>query len=269
MLLLLALLQAAAGAASPPVPQNDPAEWFGSYPPAALRSGEEGRVGFEISVDAKGAVTGCRVTESSGSAVLDSATCDAMRAMARFAPARDAAGRPVAGVFKRATRWRLPEVVPVAIASFASVARLVVSPTGTVVSCTPDAKGTVPVASLGEPCENYGRTAPERLLAMKGDARPVRAQVFAETALTLDGDVGFPEQYRLGGRKLAGLVRVRFDIMPDGSVTNCRPLEQAGTLKLPALCPEPLGPFEVPTGVNTGRARGARMLVAISYQAVP
>lgn len=79
------------------------------YPPAMLRLGAEGRSVVALAIDASGAVTGCKVTQSSGFAALDEATCRALMRRARFRPARDAAGNPVRGVytdFKMA--WAIP-----------------------------------------------------------------------------------------------------------------------------------------------------------------
>lgn len=86
------------------------------YPSAALRAGEQGQVGFRLTVGTNGRVTGCAVTLSSGSAVLDSTTCRILRARARFRPARDSKGEPVEGTYGGALTWSLfpwqPEVAP-------------------------------------------------------------------------------------------------------------------------------------------------------------
>jgi protein TonB len=66
------------------------------------------RVGFELTIGPNGRVTGCRITASGGIAALDAATCRIMRARARFRPARDAAGNPVADVVTSAIGWYLP-----------------------------------------------------------------------------------------------------------------------------------------------------------------
>lgn len=248
-------------------PLTSPADWFVSYPAAALRANEEGRVVFELAIDAGGTVTGCKVMTSSGSAVLDAATCDAARSKARFTPARDASGRALVSTWRRATRWALPQVVPIPIASFSSIAKLDISAVGTLNKCTAEAKGNVPVDTLGEPCAAFGNGPAETYLKLKGELRAAHALVVNETTLVFDGDVGFPEQHRIGGRKVMSLARVRFDVNGDGQVFNCRVLETAGTP--PRLCPQPMGPFVVSGGADTGRTRGATMLVAFSYQPLP
>lgn len=78
------------------------------YPAAAVRAGEQGRTGFHLSIAANGRVSGCTITSSSGSAALDSTTCRLITTRARFRPAQDPQGRPVAGTFDGGIVWRLP-----------------------------------------------------------------------------------------------------------------------------------------------------------------
>lgn len=53
-------------------------------------------------------VTACTITESSGSSVLDAATCRLLTARAGFTPARDARGRTVEDTVEAAVRWLIP-----------------------------------------------------------------------------------------------------------------------------------------------------------------
>lgn len=94
---------------------SDPA-WIGGairnsdYPREARRSGAEGTVETEIAVDAKGRPSGCTVIASSGSAVLDEATCRLILHRFRFAPARDAAGRAMPGTAFYDQEWHFRRV---------------------------------------------------------------------------------------------------------------------------------------------------------------
>jgi len=56
------------------------------YPPRALAAHEEGAVGFTVTLDSKGAVTGCQVTHSSGHPLLDQETCKIITMNAQFNP---------------------------------------------------------------------------------------------------------------------------------------------------------------------------------------
>lgn len=102
--MLLSLI-AAATLGSVPVPTNL-ARWTANddYPVDAGASGH-GRVRIEIVVDDAGNVLRCDVALSSGSRDLDASACTIPLARARFEPARDEAGVPVAGVFGHTFDW--------------------------------------------------------------------------------------------------------------------------------------------------------------------
>lgn len=82
------------------------------YPAAAVRAGEEGAVGFRLDVGKDGRVAACTVTASSGSAALDSTTCQLLTMRARFQPARDHQGKPTEDKVSGRIVWRLPEPEP-------------------------------------------------------------------------------------------------------------------------------------------------------------
>ncbi|MET3761510.1 TonB family protein [Sphingomonas sp. UYEF23] len=93
-----------------PVPVGNPARWITAddYPVAALHRNEQGKVGVDLQIAATGSVVACRIGESSGHESLDQAACRALRSRARFAPARDANGTPIAATWHRNVVWRLP-----------------------------------------------------------------------------------------------------------------------------------------------------------------
>ncbi len=59
------------------------------YPKGALRRGEEGTVGFRMTIDTKGYPSDCNVTRSSGYQDLDDATCEVMLMYGRTKPFLD------------------------------------------------------------------------------------------------------------------------------------------------------------------------------------
>ena len=132
----------ATGAAPAPAAPSKPTpvdaqDWVTDedYPPAALRAGTQGAVGVRLDLDRSGVVTGCAVTRSSGSAVLDGTTCDLLRARARFEPARDRRGRAVASTWRSRIRWVLPDDnAPPPQPGF-PVTTIRVEPDGKVISC--------------------------------------------------------------------------------------------------------------------------------------
>lgn len=78
------------------------------YPAEAQRNGEEGTVRAALTVDATGRVANCTIIQSSNHESLDNATCNILSRRARFIPARDASGNPVASrVISPPITWRL------------------------------------------------------------------------------------------------------------------------------------------------------------------
>lgn len=99
------------GAAQNASPRGASRSWVtdDDYPPAALRSGAAGTVGYRLDIGADGRVTNCTVTASSGNSLLDDATCSLIKRRARFEPARDDAGNVVAATFSDRFTWRIPQ----------------------------------------------------------------------------------------------------------------------------------------------------------------
>lgn len=57
-----------------------------SYPPQAVSGKKEGKAVIRFTIEASGALTGVRITTTSGSSVLDEGTLAAVRAAAPYAP---------------------------------------------------------------------------------------------------------------------------------------------------------------------------------------
>lgn len=79
------------------------------YPAEAVAKGEQGTVAFRLAIGVDGRVHGCTITASSGSAILDTASCRIMVARARFHSATDASGKPVQDIFESKISWRMPQ----------------------------------------------------------------------------------------------------------------------------------------------------------------
>lgn len=78
-----------------------------NYPARALREEIEGTVGVRVTVTPDGRATGCSVTASSGSDILDAAACTGMERYSRFEPALDDAGNPTTGNYTTRITYRL------------------------------------------------------------------------------------------------------------------------------------------------------------------
>lgn len=79
------------------------------YPIEAWRNDEEGAVQYSVDVDAEGKATSCEVTKSSGSAILDAATCPIVMTRAEFRPAMAERDQPVVGSYSGYLHWRKRE----------------------------------------------------------------------------------------------------------------------------------------------------------------
>ena len=82
------------------------------YPLEALMNGEEGTVGFRLTVGPDGRVANCIVFSSSGTPSLDDTTCSIMRRRARFTPARGLDGNPTSDSLSARITWRIDEEPP-------------------------------------------------------------------------------------------------------------------------------------------------------------
>ncbi|MCB2087498.1 MAG: energy transducer TonB [Sphingomonadaceae bacterium] len=80
-----------------------------AYPLEAWRAGEEGSVGYEIKVDKIGRAKSCAIVQTSGSDLLDQATCPALMKEAVFRPALDKEGEAVSGIYRGTLRWEKKE----------------------------------------------------------------------------------------------------------------------------------------------------------------
>lgn len=134
----------AKGRAAPAAPIGNLGDWFpvSSYPVEAKRNGEQGRVSVELTIDKTGKPTACQLIASSGSASLDAGTCDLALANARFIPAKDVSGRPIASKFALpALRWQLDDdylhldLTAGPISTTVSNVEVMVDERGKVVSC--------------------------------------------------------------------------------------------------------------------------------------
>jgi TonB family protein len=83
--------------------------WSQDYPAPAQRAQEEGSVEVGFRINTSGRLTDCKVTKSSGSALLDSTTCDILTARASFLPAVDANGAVRDTTGHWTLTWKMPD----------------------------------------------------------------------------------------------------------------------------------------------------------------
>jgi TonB family protein len=93
---------------------------FSQYPARALAAGEQGSVGFNVTLDRDGYATACEVTHSSGFPRLDSETCELILSRAEFKGIRGADGRKTNTITQGVVNWRLPGSAATASRTWAS-----------------------------------------------------------------------------------------------------------------------------------------------------
>lgn len=92
-------------------PRNDPANWVttNDYRTIWINKEMSGTARFTLDVNGDGRVSDCRITQSTGYAELDQATCALIAKRARFKPAKDGNGEDAAGSYSSAIHWQLPD----------------------------------------------------------------------------------------------------------------------------------------------------------------
>ena len=100
--------QPATQAPRPPQSHGSAASLFSrdDYPAQARGTGAHGKVVARLTVDASGRVIKCDIRQSSGSAVLDEATCNILRRRSRYGPGLDQRGQPLVGTVDEEIDWK-------------------------------------------------------------------------------------------------------------------------------------------------------------------
>lgn len=93
----------------PAVPVESPGRWLtpSDYPTDMLRESQQGLVDFRLDVDAEGNVTDCHIQQSTRPVGFDDAVCNGLKNRARFEPALDADGNPIASYFVSSVRFQM------------------------------------------------------------------------------------------------------------------------------------------------------------------
>lgn len=95
-------------AADPVPPSNLLARMAHSYPDAAMKAGQQGKVEYRLTISAAGGVTSCTITRSSGFPALDAGTCEILRSpKVIFQPGRNSSGQPAESTYVSSINWRL------------------------------------------------------------------------------------------------------------------------------------------------------------------
>lgn len=91
-------------------PLTSPAKWVVAqdYPVKMLRAGQPAIIEFRMSVAADGKATSCHIQSTTRPKEFDDAVCGSLMRRARFAPALDAEGKPLASYYRNTVRFAIP-----------------------------------------------------------------------------------------------------------------------------------------------------------------
>jgi TonB family protein len=207
------------------------------YPFEAIKLKQQGTVGVRLDVDKTGAVSGCTVTASSGSAALDTETCRLLRRKAKFRPALDSRQKRVPGTFTQKITWRLgDDALP--IRQWTSRMVYDFAPDGQLSACrTQRSDSPAPLDCLDSARRVRTRADPDW-------PKGVKSLVFEERFEP--GGTVDPS----GGSVPAGLISrqmVSLMIGADGKLSDCRLVQAIGEpVAVSAICDFFAEPFEPP-----------------------
>lgn len=241
-----------------PIPKGNPGNWANTndYPAIALRQQIEGTTGFRVTVGPDGRVADCMIVSSSGSADLDSATCNNVRRRALFEPALDANGVPTTGRYSNRVRWQIPSSgymvsfpsapsqlnkgwTPVYPADYPAAAlaekrqgrviiELLISPAGAIDDCKIFAG-----SGYGDLDAQSCKLASERALfrpALDVNGQPtagrmqteVKWRIPGETTLAAEGSPPLSVVMPKALMPQQGIANLSYTVSTDGSIIDCR-----------------------------------------------
>lgn len=95
----------------PVKPLTSPGRWIVStdYPVNMLSAGQPAIVEFRMSVGADGNPVSCHIQSTTRPKEFDKAVCGSLMERARFAPALDVEGKPLASFYRNSVRFALPK----------------------------------------------------------------------------------------------------------------------------------------------------------------
>jgi TonB family protein len=204
-------------AAAKATPRGNPGYWISDadYPVAAIWERQSGAVKTRLDLDAQGEPTGCTITASSGSKVLDKATCELLRGRAHFFPARDAAGKPVASSYNSTFTWVLPDGEG-AFGSWVYFSQISIV-AGQIAGCSQQSNGAG-FSRIAGPCGRMGAPVPEAMAKLLGKPDGSGIVTVVETHMVA-GEAAPPLQ-RPAGKRIYER-KIRFDVDAKGNVANC------------------------------------------------
>jgi TonB family protein len=218
------------------------------YPLQSVVNREAGTVGVVLKVGADGHVADCVITQSSGSAALDSQTCRLLWTRARFEPARDESGRPIASAWRQRIRWQLPEPTPLPIRAWSMRMTLDFVEEGGVISCKMEASGAMQEDQ--DSCSLFLQMSNGPFAKIRADGGYKQQRVIFETKLSPGLEASEPQPpsgMRLFARQVA-----RLSVDESGKPLSCQVIQAIGPAAHDNGCDDLLiGTYERP-GIKIG-----------------
>ncbi|RYD63685.1 MAG: TonB family protein, partial [Sphingomonadales bacterium] len=242
-----------------------PGNWVtpDDYPVEAIRADEHGVVGFRLTIAADGSVGDCEIVASAGE-TLDRETCVLLRQRARFTPARDAKGVPVASRWASSIRWQFPEDPPIPWTNWDVMATLDLDAKGVTLSCTSKISG-IADSAIGDPCEGHPVGQPsgvlDGIMPPTGKAERLVLETFIEIA---DG-ASYVTANRPKGTTAMKIMAITFEVSSAGVAENCHLLVDGTEIGDTGACanfPVKFLPAEGPDGMP--RQRRGKLTMALS-----
>ncbi|MEH3120992.1 MAG: energy transducer TonB [Sphingomonas phyllosphaerae] len=268
-MVVAAVAMPAIGKGSPRVVKEaaplDVSDWIGadSYPLAAIRAGEQGRVVAIVAVDATGHPTRCRIDVSLGSPTLEEGTCALILARGRFTPARDAKDRAIASEVTFPIHWVLPEdgdnrqsSGPVDAATIMTIAS-----DDTIAGCEIVVDGKPQATDLTR-CGGPGFNP----AALRANLKVVGSFRMRLDFMIRNGDTPPPTPVVPVGSRLLSMREARQTVGANGVPTNCTVAisgewaEEAKEYPRPTVCDS--GQHFIPARDKDGVNKAAQVLVA-------
>ena len=192
------------------------------YPPEALARNQQGNVGIRIRVDETGAVRDCVVQESSGYASLDVQTCRLVWMRAKFRPARDTSGKPIAANTYAKIGWRIGKDAKLANSEPWSARVIVTYAPGKPVVCRFEYEGAA--RGLPKEVENCptGAAAAKEFTA---DGISL-IELISERGLTVGEK---PKPHTGPNEEVISELVVETDVDAAGKLLSCKTVEKVGT----------------------------------------
>ena len=220
------------------------------YPPEAQMADEQGTVDVLVKVDESGRVADCTVEGSSGSAALDVQTCRLFWLRAKFAPARNKAGKAVVSAYHRKITWRLEgEGMPVG--HWASRFFMEFDANGAA-NCRAEFEGVLkdrmkeeyPEFDKGGCKELFGELP---VLAASQAAKGAPGTVVFEQKLIPGEQLPSIPSDKISGKLLSQSL-LHLEIGADGKLTKCGEVQSLGEFPFPDPCKSFPKVFRKPVG---------------------